>query len=202
MESVRPSASSVQEIEESAIRKREVEILIREANVARREAALLERKSQAAREEIERMQMTDTNMSDVQSPDMSRSNTVRQLSVNNIFNLLHNFDDRHETFKTSENQVRLLKNTCNLSDEETIVMLTEKVKGKAQRWFHSNADNLHLSTQDLLESVGKMYGRETDCPVQIKQFEETIWKPDESIPRLLLRKTNLANQVSNCAIRL
>lgn len=50
-------------------------------------------------------------------------------------------------FNTWENQVHLLKNTYELSDEETKVMISRKVKGKAQRWFHSSSNHLNQTVE-------------------------------------------------------
>lgn len=41
----------------------------------------------------------------------------------------------------------------------------------------------------------KLYGRETDCLVRRKKFEERIWKRDETFANYYHEKTILANQV-------
>jgi len=94
---------------------------------------------QAAREEIERMRAASAHMIDREAdPGMRGRNSIRQLSLNNIFNLLNDFDGSHEMYNTWENQIRLLKDTYELSDEEIKVMISGNVKEKAQRWFYSN----------------------------------------------------------------
>lgn len=181
-----------QQHEEAGIRRTRE----REASLARREAALLERELQAAREEIERMRMASTNATDYdEGPGIRGRNSIRQLSLNNIFKLLSDFDGDHEMYNTWENQVRLLKNTYELSDEETKVMISGKVKGKAQQWFHSDSIYLNLTVEILLKEMKKLYGREIDCLVRRKKFEERIWKRDETFANYYHEKTILANQV-------
>jgi len=190
------NAREGEEEEDSNMKKRELDVLKREASIARREAALLERELQAAREEIERMRMTSMSATDYdESPSTRGRNSIRQLSLNNIFKLLSNFDGDHEMYNTWENQVRLLKNTYELSEEETKVMISEKVKGKAQRWFHSDSNHLNLTVETLLKEMKKLYGREMDCLVRRKKFEERIWKRDETFANYYHEKTILANQV-------
>lgn len=72
------------------------------------------------------------------------------------------------------------------------------MKGKAQRWFHSNLNHLNLSVEDLLKEMKKMYGRETNCLVRRKKFDrnqDRIWKRDETFTDYYHEKTILANQV-------
>lgn len=114
------NAREGKEEEDSNMKKRELDVLEREASIARREAALLERELQAAREEIERMRMASTSATDYdEGPGIRGRNSIRQLSLNNIFKLLSDFDGDHEMYNTWENQIRLLKNTYELIDEET-----------------------------------------------------------------------------------
>lgn len=190
------SAKEGDEEEDSDITRREFEVLEREASIARREAALLERELQAAREEVERMRLMNMNAVDRnEGSDISTRNSVRQLSLNNIFNLLSDFDGNHEMFNTWESQIRLLKDTYTMSEEETKVMISGKVKGKTQRWFHSNSNNLNLTVEALLKEMKKMYGRETDCLMRRKKFEDRNWKRDETFADYYHEKTILANQV-------
>jgi len=194
--SAKENTEGEEENENSNITKRELEMLEREASMARREAALLERELQAAREEIGRMRVAGTNTTDSEeSPGIRGRNSIRQLSLNNIFNLLNDFDGNHEMYNTWENQIRLLKGTYQLSDEETKMMICGKVKEKAQRWFHSNSNHLNLTVETLLREMKKMYGRETDCLVRRKKFEDRIWKRDETFADYYHEKLILANQV-------
>lgn len=179
---------------EKEILEREKELLEQEAEIARREAKLLERELQAAREEIARMRMSNSNGNNENQGPRER-NTVRQLSLNHIFNLLNDFDGTHETFRAWENQVQLLKDTYKLTDEETKVMMSEKIKGKAQRWFHSDTDHLRQSVEDLLGMMRKMYDRQTDCLVRRKKFEDRVWRYGESFTDYYHEKIILANRV-------
>lgn len=70
------------------------------------------------------------------------------------------------------------------------------MKGKAQRWFHSNSSHLNLTVEDLLKEMKKMYGRETDCLVRRKKFEDKISKRDETFADYHHEKKILAHQVS------
>lgn len=197
--SAKESTEEVPEDEGNDAARRELEMAQREASIAQREAALLERELRAAREEIERMRMTDANATDYEEESRTRGRNIRQLSLNNIFNLLNDFEGNHETFNTWENQVFLLKNTYRLSDEETKVMISGKVKGKALRWFHSNSDHLNWTVEDLLKDMRKLYGRETDCLERRKKFEDRKWKREESFADYHHEKIILANQVPICA---
>lgn len=74
-------------------------------------------------------------------------------------------------------------------------MISGKMKGKAQRWFHSDSNYLNLTVETLLKEMKKLYGRETDCLVRRKKFKERIWKRDETFANYYHEKTILANQV-------
>lgn len=79
------------------------------------------------------MRLTNVNAIDRnEEPETRTRNSMRQLSLNNIFNLLCDFDG-NQMFGTWEGQIRLLKDTYNLSEEETKMMTSGKVKGRAQR---------------------------------------------------------------------
>lgn len=146
-----------EEEEDSNMKKRELDVLEREASIARREATVLERELQAAREEIERMRMASASAIDHdEGPGIRGRNSIRQLSLNNMFKLLSDFDGDHEMYNTWENQVRLLKNTYELRDEETKVMISGKMKGKAQQWFHSDSNHLNLTVETLLKEMKKL----------------------------------------------
>jgi len=66
-------------------------------------------------------------------------------------------------------------------------MISGKVKEKAQRWFYSNSNHLNLTVEILLKEMKKMYGRETDCLVRRKKFENRIWKCEETLLTIIMK---------------
>lgn len=160
----------------------------RELEILRREKALLERELRlASRESEERSRTSSTS-------DSARS-TRSSMSVNSIANLLSDFDGTDDSFQRWKKQIELLRRTYDLDEDTTKILIGGKLKGKAQRWFHSRSDFLELTIDELLREMRDMFDHRPNHLALRREFEERTWQANENFGDYYHDKLILANKV-------
>lgn len=147
-----------------------------------------------ARREIEFLRRQGTASSESERRSVTPGVPPR-VAISTIAELLNYFDGDSETYEQWERQVKLLQATYNLEDDMTRILIGSRLKKRAFNWFHSRAEHLEMSVNDLLDGLRKMYAHRLDRVAMRKQFEQRIWKRDEAFSDYLHNKIILANRV-------
>lgn len=121
---------------------------------------------------------------------------VPRVNVATIAELLNYFDGKSELFETWERQVIFLKNTYRLSDDLTKIMIGTRLKGKALSWFHSRSEHVTMPVNELLWHLKEMFHRRPGKMLLRKQFEQRMWKREETFSEYLHEKLILANYIA------
>lgn len=160
---------------------REFELLRRERDLAAREAELLRR-------ELDLLRMTPHL--EVTAPSRSGMEKWKELE-----NLIGEFTGDPLSFVQWEKQVRKLLTSYELNDHQAKALVCNKLKGKALKWFHSRADSVDLSCENLLQELKKMYGQQADPLMLRRKLEARMWTTDETFADYVHDKIILANRV-------
>ncbi|XP_011860339.1 PREDICTED: uncharacterized protein LOC105557649 [Vollenhovia emeryi] len=117
----------------------EIEFMCRERELMQRELELTHREAELLRN----------------SPRRSDSSTNARPSVHikAISELLGEFNGIDFYFAEWEKQVRLLRRTYELDDNMTKLLMSSRLKGRALQWFHSKAEYLEMSMDQLLQEM-------------------------------------------------
>lgn len=170
----------------------------RELEISRREKELAERELQFARREIELLrEMQQLNTAE-RNQETRQGNTLHDLSkasITVIADLLGYFDGSTGDYEIWEKQLKLLKTTYHLSDEHVRILIGMRLKGKASSWMHSKPQHIELPVDDLLNEMREMYDHRPSRMLLRKQFEERIWKKEETFHQYVHEKIILANRI-------
>lgn len=166
-------------VEHERVAQRELELL-------RRERELLERERQLLQREREIMNSGADNASSI----ISTAGNVR-----GIKDLLPEFDATDNTFWRWKHQLELLKHTYQLDDSSTRMLIGSRLKGKALAWFYSKAEHITLNIDALLREMGQMFDHRPGKLTLRREFENRVWKSDESFCDYYHDKKILANRV-------
>lgn len=79
------------------------------------------------------------------------------IGVKAIGELLGEFDGSDNTFWKWEEQVRMLQTAYQLDELATKVLMSTKLKGRAQNWLHSRPEYLTISVEELLGHMKVMF---------------------------------------------
>lgn len=176
------------------------ESLRREIDFMRRESALTLRELELVRRENELLRLqSNSEPRSTQSFRLSEQ-TLRhpmqtESSVSKIRDLIADFDGSSDTFQNFEKQIRLLKNTYNLDENTTRILIASKLRDRAQRWFHSKPDFIEMDVESLLREMRTMFDVSVDRVTRRRRFESRVWKAAESFNDYAHEKIILANKV-------
>lgn len=112
---------------------KELELLRREKDLVERKLVLMQRENEA---------LGNTSHTAHNRPS---------LSIKAIGDLVGEFDGTEYTYLVWEKQIRLLRDTYNLDGNMTKVLIEMKLRGKALKWLHSNAEHIDLDCEELLK---------------------------------------------------
>jgi len=175
---------------EIEIYKREKELAERELELARREIVILRREAVAGRgggsEPAARgdgMTTERTTLPRVQAwrPDLA--------------DLLSEFDGISSSFDTWEKQLKFLKATYHLDDDQTKILMGSKLKKRAFEWFHSRPEYIAMPFEELIKEFKAMFQRRESKAVLRKKFENRTWRRDETFHEYVHEKMILGNRV-------
>lgn len=139
---------------------------------------------------------TEMSASVVAARGMNSNEAPSRPNITSIAELLGSFDGRSDIYETWERQVIFLKNTFRLSDEMIKIMIGLRLKGKASEFLHSKVEYITMSVDDLLSKLRGMFYNRPNRVLARKQFEQRVWKRDESFSSYLHDKIILANHIS------
>lgn len=161
------------------------EISQRELRLIQRERELIERERQLLRQEHEMMRSV--------SPSSNTASSAGNVRV--LKDLLPEFSATDNTFWKWKQQLELLRNSYQLDDNSTRVLISSRLKGRALSWFHSKAEHLLLSVEDLLREMTQMFDSRPAKLSLRREFEARAWKADEQFCDYYHEKLILANRV-------
>jgi len=180
--------------------RRELEISKKERELARKELELVKRENELLQNmrrlsvNVEALEGQRTNIRDIER-NVNNDEANKKPNITAIAELLSSFDGRSNTYETWERQVIFLKNTYKLSDDLTKVMIGLRLKGKAIEWLHSKPEHISLSINDLLRKLKEMFYHQSSKIVTRKQFEQRVWRRDETFSSYYHDKIILANRI-------
>lgn len=170
------------DVPENALR--ELEYMRRKRELMERETRLLERENQILRSGG--VPHSSTN---------SSTETPSRVNINAVSELLNEFNGSDGLFRNWEKQSRLLISTYQLNEKYVKIMLEMLgLKDKALE-FHSCPEHIELSVDELLSKMRWMYVHKESKLKLRKQFEERMWKPEETFSAYYHKKIILPNRV-------
>ena len=170
-------AANVSQINEE-IRLRELEILRRERDLLQRELDLLRR--------------SETPI----SHNSSSSAHVPFPNLKAISDLLNEFSGSANSFETWEKKVELIRDTYQLDENASKMLISSELKGRASSWFHSKPEHLTSSVSELLTEMKLMFDHRPSKLTLRREFENRTWQHNEPFSDYFYDKVILANRVS------
>ncbi|XP_043501575.1 uncharacterized protein LOC122523751 [Polistes fuscatus] len=186
-------AAVSESIDELALLRREMEIFRKEKEIAEREVEL-------ARKEIEILRRT-------QSPAIGQSygleeanrppaqTEINKLSLKAVTELIGYFEGEADEFTIWEDHVNYLRDMYHLTEDQAKVMIVQRLKGRALEWFRSRREYLHLTVDELLVELRKMFHQRISKMTLRTRFQERVWKRDEPFSDYFHEKIILANRI-------
>lgn len=105
------------------------------------------------------------------------------------------FNGAHDAFWRWEKQLQLLKNTYNLDDDSSRILLGIRLRGSALDWFHSKPEHLEMTLAQLLTEMRTMFDHRPTKLTLRRQFEGRQWKPSETFGEYFKEKLTFANRI-------
>jgi len=171
-------------------REREREFTEQELESARREIAILRREAVASR---------DGGSEPAARDDGTMTERVALPRVQawrpDLADLLSEFDGISSSFDTWEKQLKFLKATYHLDDNQTKILMGSKLKKRAFEWFHSKPEYIAMPFEELIKKFKAMFQRRESKAVLRKKFENRTWKRDETFHEYVHEKVILGNRV-------
>jgi len=202
MSRVPSEEESNEEVDEPSVIDTEVEYLRQEMELCRRDKQLMERELQLMRREsdlLRRTQSANIDGGESRNETMARSPTTSHKSgatnINAIAGLLGYFEGDGSTFEPWVKRVGSLRSAYNLTDDLTRILIAARLKGKAQEWFHSNSTYTEIAVDELLLELKNMFFHELGRVHMRKQFEQRVWRRDETFNEYLHQKVILGNRI-------
>lgn len=88
-----------------------------------------------------------------------------------------------------------MKDAYKLSDDLMKIMIGSRLKGKALEWLHSRSEYIAMPIDNLLRELRGMFQRRSNKILMRRQFEQRIWKRDETFSAYLHDKVIIANRI-------
>ncbi|XP_015432072.1 PREDICTED: uncharacterized protein LOC107188311 [Dufourea novaeangliae] len=169
--------------------QQELELMRRERDVAQREAELARREPALASPE---------NPANVlrRNTQQQADNVPNQLraDVKGIGELLGEFDGSNRYYEDWERQVRLVKGLFTVDDAIMKIIISSKLKGKAERWFRSRPEYTEMALDELLTAMKDGFDQRPS-KMDLRKFELRTWQTTESFNNYYHEKLILSNLV-------
>lgn len=176
--------------------RREIELYKRERELAERELDLARREILLLRGQLTRAGDSASGATETATLDDGETPYVRpRASLKTVADLLSDFDGTSNNFDTWEKQLRFLKTTYRLEDDCAKLLIGMRLKKKASEWFHSKSEHIEMPFEKLLEELGTMFRHRESRLHLRKQFENRVWKKEETFQEYLHDKTIKGNLV-------
>ncbi|XP_029162889.1 uncharacterized protein LOC114934371 [Nylanderia fulva] len=190
------------EVDESSIHDTEVEYLRRSMELCEREKRLMERELRLMRQEndlLRRTQNVNTDGGELRNEVAAGSPTISHeagvTNINAIASLLGYFEGDSSAFESWKKRVESLRGAYNLTDDLTRILIGARLKGKAQEWLHSSPTYTEITVDELLNELKNMFFHEPGRVHVRKQFEQRIWRREETFNEYLHQKVILGNRI-------
>ncbi|XP_077256603.1 uncharacterized protein LOC143894309 [Temnothorax americanus] len=182
------------------------ELLRQELEVMRRERDVAQLETELARRELElAIAANPENRGYLQQPEARPMNNVQRAEaptppqlradVKGIGELLGEFDGANRYFEDWEKQVRLVKRLFAVDDTIMKIIISSKLKGKADRWFYSKSEHTEMTLDALLSAMKDGFDQRPSKVDRLKKFELRVWQPNESFNNYYHEKLILGNLV-------
>lgn len=122
-------------------------------------------------------------------------NNSMSRGVKELKKLLPEFDGTNDTLWKWRDQLLLLRQTYQLSESSTRILISSRLKGRALVWFNSRPEYLTLSVEELLKEMEEIFDLRPRKLMMRKQFESRIWNRGESFSDYYHDKMILASSV-------
>lgn len=159
---------------------------------AEREIQLLRRERELVKKELELIRRERNLMRDFPTT-VPMQEATNYYDIDALKDLLGDFDGDALVFKRWKNQFQLLITTYALNDGQGRVLLSTKLKGKAQKWFHSKPEFIGMTVEQILQEMEDMFGNQESRVDIRRKFENRIWNLSESFSDYYYEKLILAN---------
>lgn len=114
--------------------------------------------------------------------------------MKNISELLGEYYGSSEDFERWKAQIDL-RNTYELDENMSKILVGSKLKGKALKWYHSRADHLAMSVEELLQEMRSMFDQPLRQLESRKKIEAREWRRNEAFNNHCHEKLILGNRV-------
>lgn len=171
---------------------RELELAKQQAELAERELALARREMELLCEVQQRSHLSEDRPSRTSMMSVSARPKTEVLAIVDLLNPFHGNGD---SFEGWVKQLRLLRTTYELDENEVKILIGKRLKGRAGEWFHSKSEYLQMNLEDLLDQIKMMFFHRPSKVALRKKFEERLWKKSKSFSEYFHEKMILANRV-------
>lgn len=117
------------------------------------------------------------------------------MSIKNISELLSEYNGVSEDFRRWKTQVNLLRNTYELDEKASRILVVSKLRGKALNWYYSQTEHLSMNIEELLQEMESMFHQLLRRLDLRRNFEKREWKVNESFSDYCHEKLILGNLV-------
>lgn len=145
---------------------------------------------------------TIITMSDALNRNRVRSEPVNYyrskmiLRIQEIGEFLAEFNVEADVVETWKSQIGFIRKTYRLDEGSLKILVSMKLKGKAQTWFQSNVSHLQLCMTELLDKMVGTYNQRFSMLTLQKYFEERTWRANEIFADYLYEKETLINKTT------
>jgi len=184
--------------------RQELEVLKRKRDVAQRETAIARRELELANtlrmENLEINQSDDRNRAEglpgcPQRAEAQIAPSPLRADVKGIGDLLDEFDGMNRHFEDWEKQVRLVKRLFTVNDAIMKIIISSKLKEKADRWFCSRSEHTEMTLDALFSAMKEGFDQRPSRVDRLKKFESRLWQTNESFYNYFHEKLILSNLV-------
>ncbi|KAI4476073.1 hypothetical protein M0804_013869 [Polistes exclamans] len=174
---------------EEEVRRNDKHLLEEELKLVRRELELV-RSLRGASISTERRQLVETQEQSYSNPDFRERVDIRLVA-----DLLNVFKGEMGEYENWERQLRMLRATYSLNDNQVRMLISMRLKEKALEWFYSKSDYVTIPIEELLADLRSTFCHRQNRIVLRKIFEERVWRKDESFHEYVHNKVILGNKV-------
>jgi len=93
------------------------------------------------------------------------------INIRAISDLLSEFDGVEYLYQSWVRELRLLRATYHLSDNDMKIVIIRRLKGRALKWFHSKPEHLEIEVDELLEQIKLTFDHRPNRVTAKKLFE-------------------------------
>ncbi|KAI4473620.1 hypothetical protein M0804_015261 [Polistes exclamans] len=171
------------------VRRNDKHLLEEELKLVRRELELV-RSLRGTSISTEQRQLVETQEQSYSNPDFRERVDIRLVA-----DLLNVFKGEMGEYENWERQLRMLRATYNLNDNQVRMLISMRLKEKTLEWFYSKLDYVTIPIEELLADLRSTFCHWQNRIVLRKIFEERVWRKDESFHEYVHNKVILGNKV-------